>query len=110
MVSQKWLDKKRESWLKSIKAYNKGYCSICGSYKRLIGHHEDYREIENKIYICNKCHQLRHNNNMEFINDKKTKDVFASHGFDVVEITRRKIKGGIKKYKQYYREYIKKCS
>lgn len=38
----------------------RGPCSRCGTTKNVHGHHEDYDRPLDVIWLCARCHRLRH--------------------------------------------------
>jgi len=38
----------------------RGSCTVCGSYKNIDGHHEDYSKPLDIVWLCKPCHKARH--------------------------------------------------
>lgn len=65
------MEKQKDYWViynRVNRAIKKGIiskphkCSICGEYKRIIGHHDNYNEPLKVIWVCQSCHTRIHKN------------------------------------------------
>ncbi len=49
-------------YIKKGKRFKASYCSQCGSFENIEGHHEDYSKPLFVIWLCRKCHLSLHVN------------------------------------------------
>lgn len=66
---RRWRDRNRDkraaqiafgNAIRSGKIKRQSCCSACGSTVRVHGHHEDYSRPFDVVWLCSKCHGLRH--------------------------------------------------
>jgi hypothetical protein len=58
------------------KVKRQSYCSACESTIRVHGHHEDYSRPFDVVWLCSKCHGLRHAE----INEERRNNLTVSFG------------------------------